>query len=168
MLICVCYVIVTWCLGSIFSEKFDVYVYILMSHKRATNLSVDKYDNKTTIFAESNKYTIENIKKELETENIQFLTQQETLDKDSQLVTSGVWLDFRRLLVRDANVLVDNYAWCTYCKELISYYKTTTTRLQEHLKRRSKKPIVESDAPRKINFHLNELTEIRDAAAHLL
>lgn len=83
-------------------------------------------------------------------------------------MASGVWLDYRRMLVRNANVLVDNYVWCTHCKGMTSYFGSTTSRLLEHQRKCPNKPIVESDEPPKIQFKLNELTEIRDAAAHFI
>lgn len=143
-----CYVIEIWCLGS-----KEPQIFLLMN---------------MTIFAETRKETIECIKLELEQDNIEFLTQQETVENDAQYITSSVWIDFRRMLIREANVLINNFAWCTHCKQSISYFGSTTTRLLEHIKKCPKKPSAVSDGPAKINFKLNDLKDIRDAAARFI
>lgn len=123
---------------------------------------------RTMIFTELKKDTVENIKIEMELGNIDFLTQQETFEKDSLYISSGVWIDFRRMLVREANVLIENLAWCTHCKQMVKYFGSTTTRLLEHQNKCAKRPFVESDAPAKINFKLNELADVHNSGAQYI
>lgn len=155
LLICDRYVIVIWCC-------------FFVGHERAINFLVIKISLRTTIFTDTKKYTADEIKIEIENENILFLNQQETLiEKESNSVTSSVWLNFKRLLVRDANLLVDNFALCTHCKTLQSYFGSTTTRLLEHSRKCSEK-LVDDNAPPKINFKQNDLLDIREAGAHFI
>lgn len=121
------------------------------------------------IFTELKKYTIEEIKYEIETDNIDFITQQETVD-GSQSITSGVWLECRRMLVREPNVLIDNYVWCMHCKNSLPYYNNTTTKIWEHLRKCQHKPFEESNAnaPSTIKFKMNELQDLRNAAARFV
>lgn len=121
----------------------------------------------TTLFAEAKKYDPEHIKTELDEGSFEFLTQQETLDNESTSVTSGVWADFRRLFDREANTLVENFAYCSHCKKVVAYFGTTTSQLLKHQRKCPKRPFVEgaADDPATINFKMDELKEIREAAA---
>lgn len=119
----------------------------------------------TTFFTEMIKYAYTQIESDLEFDNIVFLTQQETLAKESLLVSSSVWIDFRRMLLIDSNKLIENFVWCVHCKRGIPYYNSTTTRLLEHRNKCKERPIVESKTSPTINFKLNELTDLREAAA---
>ena len=96
---------------------------------------MNKMTVRTIIFAESKRYSIENNKIEMDSDNIDFLTQQETTEKQSQQVTSSVWIHYRRILVREPKELVENYVWCVHCKQMTAYYGSTTTRLQDHIKK---------------------------------
>lgn len=124
---------------------------------------------RTTIFAEMVTCTVVQIGSELEIENIEFLTQQETLEKPSS-ATSSVWLDFRRMLLGESNKLIQNFVWCTHCKHVIPYYGSTTTRLIDHRDKCKENPksIKEIDASSKINFKQNELVDLREAAARFV
>lgn len=122
---------------------------------------------RTTIFAEMVKCTLQQIKSENEMDNIDFLTIHETLEK-STTVSSRVWLDFRRILLRESNKVVENYVWCTHCRTATPYYGSTTTRLLEHRKKCTERPQDENDAKPKINFTLDELSGLREAAARFV
>lgn len=119
-------------------------------------------------FTESKEFTLEELKEDIEMGNITFITQQETLEKESLTISSSVWLYFRRMLHTESNKLVENYAWCTNCHQIQPYYGSTTTRLLDHSKRCPNRPIVDADEPAKINFKLCELEPIREAAANFI
>lgn len=118
-----------------------------------------------TTFADLKKYTIEEVNAEIETDNIDFVIQQETVDSGSKTMTSGVWLEFRRMLVRDPICLIDNFVLCIHCKSPQPYYNNTTSKLWDHLRKCPKKSVTGRDAPSRIKFKLNELEEIYDAGA---
>lgn len=104
----------------------------------------------------------------MEIDNIDFLTNQETFHQDSGYIRSAAWLDFRRMLIRDPNVLIENLVWCIHCKEMVPYLGTTTTRLLEHSRKCKDRPLYvtgDGDGEAKITFKLNELKQLRDAAA---
>lgn len=90
---------------------------------------------------------------------------QETTENESQIIKSGVWLVFRRMLLRDENALIDKWVWCVHCKQTVPYYSNTTNRQLQHQKNCPKKPFTEGGGESNITFKLNELNQLRDSAA---
>lgn len=118
-----------------------------------------------TIFAELKKCSIEEVNVEAEADNIDYVIQQETVDQGAKTMISGVWLEFRRMLLRESNCLIDNFVWCTHCKNPQPYYNNTTTKLWDHLRKCPKNSVAGSEAPSRIKFKLNELEGVYDAGA---
>lgn len=122
---------------------------------------------RSTIFAEMITCTKTQVENELEIENVELLTQQEIMENASA-VTSSVWLHFRRMLLRESNKLIANFVWCTFCKQITPYYGSTTSRLIDHRAKCKSNPNKDIKTSSKINFKLNELAELKEAAARFV
>lgn len=115
----------------------------------------------------SKKYTIEEAKKEYDADNINFLTQQETSTNETQFIKSSVWNDYRRMLIRSEQHLIENLVWCFHCKTFVAYYGSTTSFLLTHSRKCPNRPLGENEtnSESKIAFKLDDLKQMREAAA---
>lgn len=120
------------------------------------------------VYTETKKYTIESAKEELEIDNIDFLNNQEVFEKDSGYIRSAVWMDMQRMLVRESNVLIENFVWCMHCKNMLPYCASTTTRLIDHIRKCKDRPHTDTDSVAKISFKMDELKPLRDAGARFV
>lgn len=126
---------------------------------------------KSTIFTEEKKYDINDIKKRVEAGTIEFLTQQETIvNNEMACISSGVWLDFRRMLVPEENTVVENIVFCAHCRTTVAYYGTTTTRLRDHQRKCSKRPLDDrtDNSKSTINFKLEELAQLKESSVKFI
>lgn len=123
------------------------------------------------LFLEEKRYNIKDIESLKNEDKITFMTQHETmLNPDTGIISSGVWVDFRRMMVSEENCLIENYVWCLHCKHPIAYLGSTTTRLKDHQRKCPARPFDEANDKSKatITFKLAELEQIKDAAAKFI
>lgn len=120
------------------------------------------------IFSVVRTSTNEEIRNALQIDNMGYVMNQETIEKGSTLLQSGVWLDFHRILFLDNNVMVENFVSCIHCNGICAYHGSTTTRLRDHRQKCPKRRKIERDGPSKIAFKSDELVPLHHASAQFI
>lgn len=141
-----------FCEKNVFFENFPLFELIVIPHC-------------TFNISELRSYVYDDLKAKFDTNEVEGISYNDTLTKNSKGVTSMIWKSFHRLLDTVNNVLVLNFTICIFCKDIVGFNGKSSTQLLRHDRKCTQKPANSSNGRSKIKFNSEDLVPLRDAAA---